>query len=166
MKEKQPSGQPSNEVHILVFKDNYASRQFSISLHWFTRLGILIGILVLLALASIAIAVKMAAELRHVRHEFHEFRDKETQLSNALSCDTAAQSRAHSAPLPITSISPQPSTDSSPVPAQAPAEATFVHTPDVQHAPGVSGVHGSVLQNSPGTKLPRQNPAKGTSEHP
>ena len=39
-------------ISVLVFKDNYSARSFSIPIGWFNRFGILLGILVISTLMS------------------------------------------------------------------------------------------------------------------
>jgi hypothetical protein len=55
----------SNQVTLLVFKDNHAARSFHISLSWISRLGLLAGILVALTVVSVLFASKAYIALRH-----------------------------------------------------------------------------------------------------
>jgi len=54
----QGPNQLSDEVTVLVFKDNYAARTFQVSLSWINRLGIFLGCLLTLTLVSGFLAIK------------------------------------------------------------------------------------------------------------
>lgn len=113
---------PEDAVTVLVFKDNHASRMFELPLGWVNRFGILIGIAILLTLASIAFAVRTHFEakrstptrLKELEQQIVELRSQIAQVPT--SEVHAPQPQAPSAPL----AQPTAPSPSAPTPAVTP----------------------------------------------
>lgn len=83
---------PSNDVTVMVFKDNHAARSFQVPLEWITRFGFGVGILAAAALLSTFFALKYyriagKADLSHVI-------SLEQQVGDLKSANRALESKA------------------------------------------------------------------------
>ncbi|MCM2276468.1 MAG: hypothetical protein NDJ89_00135 [Oligoflexia bacterium] len=61
----QSKAPDADRITVLVFKDNFAARTFKVSLGWISRLGALLGVILLIALVSTVFALKNYRALRH-----------------------------------------------------------------------------------------------------
>ncbi|MCM2324793.1 MAG: hypothetical protein NDJ90_16155 [Oligoflexia bacterium] len=113
MTENKPGA--SDQVTVLVFKDNFSARTFKVSLRWITRLGALAGFILTLTLVSGYFAVKNTYALRetdptHVRELEQELRDLKAAYQG-LEARKAAQPEptvSESAPTDTPSPAPSP----------------------------------------------------------
>jgi len=90
-----PGSKGSENVTVLVFKDNYAARTFNIPLCWISRLGWLSGLMVCVIILSTFAAIKYyriaaMADLNHVQDLEQEIIDLRTSLKNGESKNSDA----------------------------------------------------------------------------
>ncbi|MGZ6371744.1 MAG: hypothetical protein ACXWPM_13385, partial [Bdellovibrionota bacterium] len=128
----------SDQVTVLVFKDNYASRTFQFSLSWISRLGLLMGLLTAVTFLSVFFALKYfriahkadPTHVQDVEQELADLRtsykametkatDAEAAAAKAQSAATTAAANAATGPaaaLPLAQIVPPIPTTAAPVP--------------------------------------------------
>jgi hypothetical protein len=116
MAQRSDSGsiQASENVTVLVFKDNYASRTFNIPLHWVSRLGILLGLMIGVTTLSTFAAIKYyrvasKADLNHVQDLEQEIIDLRTNLkaNENKSPETGTPLASAPNPAPMTPSAPR-----------------------------------------------------------
>ena len=90
----------SDQLTVLVFKDNFASRSFKIPLYWVRNLGILVAALIFLTLASLLIAAKSGYLLRQTSPA--HLRALETEIAQLK--QNAVKTSTISAPTPATPV--------------------------------------------------------------
>ena len=108
----------SDDVTVLVFKDNYASKTFQLPLTWLSRLGFLVGVFLGITLLSAFFAVKYyrAARLGSPAH----FDDLQEKIRGLEAKVLAAQS--------IKSVAPAPAL--TPVSQNIPIASTLAQAPN------------------------------------
>lgn len=109
----------SNEVTLLIFKDNYAARVFQIPLKWISRLGLLISLFAAVTLGSLFIGIKyyrlsIQTDPIHVQDLEHEVNDLKLSLKEMESKNnqihTVSANHRLPAPLHSNSSASSPST--------------------------------------------------------
>lgn len=112
----QPKNKITDHVNLMVFKDNYAARTFKLPLRWLSRLGILVGLLIVITVGSLLLVAKYSIALRQASPE--RVQELEMELSD-LKASGAKVALSEPKPLPsldlLTSSAPTATPVATPV---------------------------------------------------
>ncbi len=109
----------SDEVALLIFKDNLPARALRMPLRWMTQFGLLLGALVMVSAGSLYFAVRYYREARRgdpvrvfeLETELAEVKAAYAELKGALPAAPVAASPTVAATASPVEIAPSPSTD-------------------------------------------------------
>lgn len=140
----------SEDLTVLVFKDNSAARTFRVPLSWLSKLGLMSGGVAAVAVLGLFLSLKYYIAARHALKTADPayVQDLEQEIASLRAAKTPVQTAETAAPAPVTSaIAPAAPIAAAPATAPVPT-VTVTVAPTAAAAPQVSTLAFSALPTS------------------